>query len=70
MSAFLDGELAGRRRARMEHHTRRCPDCRRQLGSLERMVGALHRLPAGDGAGCALQIAAAVRLRLDEPPAS
>lgn len=69
MSAFLDGELARPRRTRMERHARRCPECRRLLGSLQRTVGALQRLPPGGGDSRALQIAAAVRLRLGEPPA-
>jgi anti-sigma factor RsiW len=70
MSPLIDGELARSQRARMERHTRECPDCRRLLGSLQRMVGALQALPAVGGGGHALQIAAAVRLRLDEPPAT
>jgi anti-sigma factor RsiW len=71
MSRFLDGELDRSERARMERHARDCPDCRRLLGSLQRMVAALQALPAvGGGSGRALQIAAAIRLRLDESPAS
>jgi hypothetical protein len=70
MSPLIDGELARAERVRMERHTRECRDCRRLLGSLQRMVGALQALPAVGGGGRALQIAAAVRLRLDEPPAA
>lgn len=70
MSRFLDGELARSQRARMERHARDCPDCRGLLGSLLRMVGALQALPAVDGGSRALRIAAAVRPRLHEPPAS
>lgn len=70
MSRFLDGELTHYERARMDRHARDCPACRRLLGSLQRMVGALQALPAVGGGSRALQIAAAVRLRLDEPPAS
>jgi len=69
MSEFLDGELARPRRARMERHTRQCPECRWLLGSLQRTIGALQRLPPGGGDSRSLQLAAAVRLRLDEPPA-
>jgi anti-sigma factor RsiW len=69
MSEFLDGELASPRRARLERHVRHCPECRSLLGSLRRTIGALQRLPPVGGDSRALQIAAAVRLRLDEPPA-
>jgi anti-sigma factor RsiW len=69
MSEFLDGELARPRRARMERHTRHCPECRWLLGSLQRTIGALQHLAPAGGDSRALQIAAAVRLRLDEPPA-
>jgi hypothetical protein len=54
----------------VERHARECPDCRWLLASLQRMVGALQALPAVGCGGHALQIAAAVRLRLDEPAAS
>jgi anti-sigma factor RsiW len=69
MSAFLDGELGSPRQARMKRHARDCPECRWLLGSLQRTVQALQRLPAGGVTGRAPQIAAAVRRRLDEPPA-
>lgn len=65
MSAFLDGELGSPRQARLERHAGDCPECRWLLGSLQRTVQALQRLPAGR----APRIAAAVRRRLDEPPA-
>jgi anti-sigma factor RsiW len=70
MSAYLDGELASSRRTRMERHVKVCPECRRLLASLRRMLGALHGLPPPAGGADALQIAASVRLRLREPPAS
>jgi anti-sigma factor RsiW len=69
MSEFVDGELRRPRRARMVRHVRHCPECRRLLGSLQRTIGALQHLPPGGSDGRALQIAAAVRLRLDEYPA-
>jgi anti-sigma factor RsiW len=68
MSEFLDGELARPRRARMVRHVRHCPECRWLLASLQRTIGALQRLPPG-GDSRGLQIAAAVRQRLDEYPA-
>jgi anti-sigma factor RsiW len=70
MSAYLDGELAPGRRTRMERHTGECPDCRGLLASLRRMLAALYRLPPPGAGADALQIAASVRLRLREPPAS
>lgn len=69
MSAILDAELSRSRRVRMERHLRHCLDCRRLLASLRRTVEALQHLPAAEGDDRGLQIAAAVRLRLDEPPA-
>lgn len=69
MSEFLDGELARRGRARIERHARHCPECRWLLGSLRRTIGALQGLPPSGGDGRAPRIAAAVRMRLDEPPA-
>jgi anti-sigma factor RsiW len=70
MSAYLDGELAPSHRVRMERHVSECVECRRLLAGLHQVVGWLHRLPAPGGGADALQVAAAVRLRLKEPPAS
>jgi anti-sigma factor RsiW len=64
MSAYLDGELAARRRGRMDRHVGDCPECRRVLAGLGLVVDALHALPPPeDGAG-AVQIAAAVRAQI------
>ena len=52
----------------MEHHLAECGDCRRLLAGLRAVVGGLHRLPARGGLD-AVQIAALVRGRLNEPPA-
>ena len=68
MSAYIDGELASRGRARMERHTEECPECRGVLHSLRRMVALLQRVPAPRADATA--IAAAVRRRLHEPPAT
>jgi hypothetical protein len=68
MSAYLDGELAMPPRTRMERHTRECPECRLLLAGLRQTMAALHRLAAPDGGADPAQIAAAVRLRLGEPP--
>jgi anti-sigma factor RsiW len=68
MSGYLDGDLAARALARMERHLGECQDCRRLLAGLRAVVGGLHRLPAPGGGLDAVQIAASVRGRLNEPP--
>jgi anti-sigma factor RsiW len=70
MSDYLDGELSGAGRARMERHARDCPECERLLAGLRAVVAGLGRLPAPEGGVDGTQLAAAVRARLDEPPAS
>jgi anti-sigma factor RsiW len=69
MSDYLDGELATSQRGRMKHHLGECQECRRLLAGLRAVVDGLHRLPALGGGGNAVEIAAAVRVRLTEPPA-
>jgi anti-sigma factor RsiW len=68
MSGYLDGDLAARARARMEHHLGECHDCRRLLAGLRVVVDGLHRLSARSGGVDAVQLAAAVRPRLSEQP--
>jgi anti-sigma factor RsiW len=68
MSDYLDGELAVTGRGRMELHLGECEECRRLLAGLRAIVNGLHRLPAPGGGAGAVQIAASVRLRLQEPP--
>lgn len=63
MSDYLDGDLAARRRSRLERHVIECEECRRLLAGLRRMLEGLHRLPVPAGAD-ALRIAASVRVRL------
>jgi anti-sigma factor RsiW len=70
MSAYLDGELGSGPRARVERHAHDCPECRRVLDGLRRVLGALHGLTPPSGGPAALTVAASVRGRLDEPPAS
>ena len=70
MSEYLDAELGPGARARMEGHVADCQACRRLLAELRRTVDALHRLPAPSGNVDPVGIAASVRLRLREPPAS
>ena len=69
MSDYLAGDLAPRGRERMERHVGECRECRSVLGELRLMIDRLRRLPAPEGGG-ALQITAAVRVRLSEPPHS
>jgi anti-sigma factor RsiW len=68
MSDYLDGDLAGSRRSRMQRHVKECPTCHRVLAMLGRTVASLHRLPPPVGGADARQIAASVRRRLAEPP--
>jgi anti-sigma factor RsiW len=70
MSAYLDGELAAGRRTRMQRHAGECAECRRLLTGLSQTLDALHRLNPLGGAADAVRIAASVRLRLGDPPAS
>ena len=70
MSGYLDGELAAAARSRMERHARDCPECARLLAGLRAVVKGLGRLPAPEGGLDGVRLAAAVRARLDEPPAS
>jgi anti-sigma factor RsiW len=41
LSDYLDGELDGHRRARVETHIGLCPECRRVLAGLRRTLAAL-----------------------------
>jgi anti-sigma factor RsiW len=65
MSAYLDGELASRARARLRHHVEECAECRAILDSLRRMLGLLKRVPAPAFEETP-DIASAVRRRLDD----
>jgi anti-sigma factor RsiW len=70
MSAYLDRELTEAPLARMERHLGECAECRKLLASLQRMIERLATLAAPSGAPDPSEIAAAVRGRLDRPPAS
>jgi anti-sigma factor RsiW len=70
MSEYLDGELTPRGRERLERHARDCPECERLLAGLRAVVRGLGRLSTPTGGPGATRIAAVVRERLDEPPAS
>jgi anti-sigma factor RsiW len=68
MSDYLDEDLAGSRRSRMQRHLKKCPECHGVLTTLRRVVRALHRLPPPGGGADAIRIADSVRRRLGEPP--
>jgi len=70
MSSYLDGELALRRRARMDRHVEECHECRHLIAGLGRMLGLLQRLAPPSGGADAQQIAASVRLLVRESPPS
>jgi anti-sigma factor RsiW len=65
MSAYLDDELPAQGRSRLRHHLAECPECRRILGGLRRMLGLLDGL-APMSLGETPDIAAAVAGRLAE----
>ena len=67
MSAYLDGELGPRGRARIERHTWECAICHGLLHTLGEMLDALHRLSGPRERVDADAMVAAVRRRLHEP---
>jgi anti-sigma factor RsiW len=67
ISDYLDGELASAGRTRMERHLGECVQCQRLLAGLLRILDGLHRLSAPAPRVDALQIAASVQARLNEP---
>jgi anti-sigma factor RsiW len=69
MSDYLDAELPLGGRERMQRHLGVCQECSRVLAGLRAVVDGLHGLPAPSGGVGAVQIAASVRPRLNEPPA-
>ena len=44
LSAYLDGELDGAARGRVERHTRECEDCAKTLGALSHIGAAMRHL--------------------------
>lgn len=46
LSAYLDGELDARQRARVERHLATCAACQRELATLRATVELLHQVPA------------------------
>ena len=67
MSAYLDSDLRTRARARLEHHTAECPECRSVLDDLRRMLALLQSAPPPEPVADGPAIATAVLRRLHEP---
>ena len=67
MSAYLDSDLAVSARARLERHTAECPECRRVLQELVRMLGLLQSSRAPQPVAGVSAISTAVLRRLHEP---
>jgi anti-sigma factor RsiW len=66
LSAYLDGELGARGRARVQRHARACRECRRLLQSVREMLALLRAQPPARAPAPA-ELASAVRARLAEP---
>jgi anti-sigma factor RsiW len=66
MSAYLDFDLRTQARARLEHHTAECPECRSVLEDLRRMLALLHGAPPPELVAGGPAIATAVLRRLHE----
>jgi anti-sigma factor RsiW len=67
MSAYLDADLSAWARARLEHHTAECPECRSVLEDLRRMLALLQLVPPAEPVADVPAIASAVLRRLHEP---
>jgi anti-sigma factor RsiW len=61
LSDYLDGELTGADRERADRHVGRCPECRRVLAGLRKMLGALMRMRGDVDANVAPGIIARLR---------
>jgi anti-sigma factor RsiW len=67
MSAYLDSELPGRARNRLERHTAQCPQCRSVLDDLRDMLTLLQGAPPPQPTAAVAGITSAVMRRLREP---
>jgi anti-sigma factor RsiW len=67
MSAYLDYDLSAWARARLQRHTEECPECRRVLDDLQRMLVLLQGARPPDPAADVPEITSAVLRRLHEP---
>ena len=66
MSPYLERDLDERERARVERHTRDCPECEALLRELETMVAGLGAMRGSAGRDVAAAVLAGVHARLDE----
>ena len=64
LSAYHDGELHGRRLARVEEHLRHCPECQQALEQLESLSALLQADPLPKISASPEQFSAQVGLRL------
>jgi anti-sigma factor RsiW len=68
MSSYLDAELTGAERHRMERHIGACEQCRRLLAGLRATVDALGQLSVPIERVDPVRLAASVRIRIQQPP--
>ena len=66
MSPYIEGELPGRARRRVERHVGECDECLGILTGLERMLGKLHGLAPPTPSPDSRELAAQVRHRLSQ----
>jgi len=64
LSAYLEGDLAGSRRARVERHLAACPECHGALESLRQLLTQMRRVPPPADNPTPAEILDAVRARL------
>jgi predicted anti-sigma-YlaC factor YlaD len=67
LSDYLDGELAGRRLARVRRHLAHCERCRAMLDSLSRTLEQLQSLGAQEQVAPGTVSAVLSRIQRDEP---
>jgi anti-sigma factor RsiW len=66
MSAYVEGDLSHRARHRLQRHIQECPECRRILLGLQRMLDRMRAAPRMAAAEETPDITSAVRRRLHE----
>jgi anti-sigma factor RsiW len=65
LSPYLDGELVGRRRRRVESHLARCPDCGRVFRTLAIVVSRMPMLRRHPDGGLADRIVRRLKSEAD-----